>query len=300
MHFIINLIRKWLIPYVLIFSGINIAAQADTIIYCSLSDYKLVSTIEIIDDYKIKLSRDRIVEQSSFQINNEFIDFMLYDNFHEYVTDRYDSSNSKFISIINQDSIRIRGYHLFFDDMFLIVTPLKNLNNIKDHFTLPLLFCLDNSLSDYCIPQLPRLELLISNPIIDSVYYISYNNNAESSYASNYEAEIVDICSKVDFPADPRLYVYNSIDASLSFENGIIINVPVFLSSELDKFKNKEKNVTREIFSNLGVSDYFIEIHRYNPGRSRVINKVYQDDIKGQVSTFKIYSLDVFLNQYCN
>lgn len=220
------------------------------------------------------------------------IDF--YNVFQDYIIDRKDSDNSKFISVMYNNDIRISGYHLFHDESLLVVTPLKNLDGIKDHFTEPVVYSLDKE-KESNIKKNPIFEISFIEPYLDTTYYINYCEPSKCEYENNYSVRISDITSKLDIPADPRIWAYKTIQANIVVEGIEHKGIPVLYG--IQKYIGLGKNDVKDKLLKQGIDEYFLVAYRYNPGRTRIVNKVFKEVIIGQVQTFKVYSVESFLEK---
>ena len=262
--------------------------------YTSLTDNR---SFTFDEEKNIKINRGDSVAPHFFEIEGEYVEVQLYNVFRKFKIDRVDSENSKFISIWHKGH-RVYGYHLFFDDNLLIVTPLKTLKGLEERFTSPSIYSLENSQVDLDKSS-PKLELTFIDPVLDEIYYLNYCDPSDCPYGDSYSAIVEETTSAINVPPDTRMFAYKNIQVNLAFDDKEHEDIPVLYDLRDYDFVGKKEDEVRVYFEQLGISNFFAVAERFNPSRKRVVNKVFEREVEGQVSTFKIYTVDSFLNYCC-
>ena len=190
------------------------------------------------------------------------------------------------------------------NDSFWIVTPLKTLPNIRNHYTVNHVMVKKEFYKNFKLPKTEKLELIINEDIRDSIIYIAFDQkNQYNKLDSVLNAIYVPSSGlvKTSISATPFLLAYNAISAYVLID-GKRIEIPVVfdklsgLGVRYIKHENRKEYIksNRQIFFN---DKYFLLVYRYNPSRDRVVNIVFGESIVGQVLDMELISIEKYINE---
>lgn len=214
----------------------------------------------------------------------------------KYSIDSIDSNNGMYVSAY-KGKYRCYGYHLIKENQFLSVTPLKTLDGIEFHFTVSTLYYTKNAPKQIDIGK--TLTLLINKHIkLNEINYVAFD---QKSSRATVEYDMNEMRIKLDSTGinksnlviNPMLYASKRYAAKFIDDSGEIVDeIPVFFQAKISEIKNEfTKEQQKAEFEKLNVKDLYLVVYRYNPGRKRVVNKVFNEKISGQVQSFELRSL---------
>jgi len=205
----------------------------------------------------------------------------------KFQTDSIDANHGRYVSAF-MDDYRCYGYHLIKEDHFLSVTPLKSLDGIEFDFTAPTLY----SKIEEEVIKLDRgekLTILVDADIeIDTQNYVLFDQEVKDLKNHKDVGELTikldsSGLNKSDIIINPMIYARQNYIAYLVDENDEIIKeIPVVYGYG---------NSVKPQLEKANIEDLYLEAHRFNPGRVRVVNKLYKEETSGQVQTFMLKSL---------
>ena len=214
----------------------------------------------------------------------------------KYSIDSIDSNNGIYISAF-KDEYRCYGYHLIRENSFLSVTPLKSLDGLEFHFTVPTLYCINKSIKDNATEK--EFTILVNEDIeLNKINYVAFdqrNDEVKNEYSKSEMTIKLDSkgITKSSIVINPMLYARKRYIAKFINKSDETINdIPVVFHKEFIEIKSKFEEQDQKLeFQKLNINDLYLIAYRFNPGRKRVVNKIFKEEINGQVQTFELRSL---------
>jgi len=261
------------------------------------------STIQILSDNKIIINRD-CEEHSKDEVsivqtlNGEIIERYCQDL--SYKVDSVDTNDGRYVSANDKNNQRCYGLHILDKDSFWIVTPLKSGDRINFDFTTPSIYKKIDVKNDLEFNE--TLIIQISKELEEGIFYIAYSQknyaNAKDDAEGNTLVELIDNTTlyKTNLEIDPSFYALKKYrikllnSSSYNFED-----VPVLYHNEYSEYLKMSKLEKSQFHLKRNITVNFIVVHRFNPARERVVEKLYKEKIEGQVQSFELVVIN---NEY--
>lgn len=253
-------------------------------------------SIQFFENSKIQVKRDCekhalndvIINQ---KLNGEIIE--LYCNDLTYKIDSVGSYNDKYIRIFDKNNNICQGIHLLEKNSYWVVTPLKQGEGIDFHFTTPVIYRKNKSTNKLELKE--SLTIKISTEPKEGIFYIAYNqegpNNFVKDSKGNFEINLNEDtnCYKTNFDIDPSLLAFKkyNIEVFDTLTNEYV-KLPILFHNEYNKYRLMSLIEKDTFLKKKKIYDKFIAVKRFNPGRQRIVNKKYKEEIFGQVQSFEI------------
>ncbi len=170
----------------------------------------------------------------------------------------------------------------------LSISTLKDKKGIRSHFTVPVLYVIEDRAKDYAIPTKPSMQLNFIDPILDTLYMVNFRgrNNFSDAYEITFDA----VCKEVTLPPDIRPLAYGTYQATI-IQHGEKKNIPVITDEDYYAIRYECTSLEKkEFFQKKGIEDLFVVVGRFNPSRKRLVNPRFGKVIKGQVQDFRVVS----------
>lgn len=213
-----------------------------------------------------------------------------------YSIDSIDANGGIYISA-HKESFRCYSYHIIRDNNFLSLTPLKTLKGIEFHFTSPELYVLNNTREDETKDEVLSI-LLDKNIQLNKINYVAFDQPAKLldkvSIGQKLKIKLDSTgLNKSTIVINPIMYAKKNYVAYFVDENeNILIEIPIIYNETIDEIKNRFTREQQKIeLQKIKVTDLYLIANRFNPSRERTVNKVFNENIIGQVQTFELRSL---------
>ncbi len=240
------------------------------------------------------LLKKYIISRPSFPagmtIDGKYVDVWCYNDTLSYVIDSITHSNRYWISTRDKQNNPCTRFYLYVEGPLMYVTELKSRHPIADHFTDAEVYLNTSNIGEELVPILDTpLIFDIQQTVSDSAcqemfFYIAYGQNITSSAVD--EEKMIRI-SQVN---TTKTTIEASIKDLFFFNYRVIFNgkeIPVVNDKRLIVDYDRRRESVMRVY-NIGLDDTIAVIGRYNPGRERVVNPAFQEDIEGQVQDILI------------
>ncbi len=225
---------------------------------------------EILYDFENNIERDLKKDPYTYYKIEDYIDSK-----KEYIVNFYYSDGifSNRLSIIN------KGNHL-------VVTGLKGLPGIMNHYAFSSFFVHKDSLQNFKTPKEPREIIVVDSSMVNVNYdlLIAYGQEVGGINDTIY---IDSCCVKTQKIANPEILAYHNYDVFLKMGNKLK-SIPVF-----EDFDDAE-----EFFKDKKGDKIFAKIYRFNPSRDDVVNTLFKEEIEGQVLIVKVYTVKYYKDSH--
>ncbi len=215
----------------------------------------------------------------------------------KFSIDSIDSNNGIYVSAF-KGKFKCYGYHLIKENQFLSVTPLKTLDGIEFHFTVPTLYHLKKAPKDKSIEK--NITILINKYVkLNKINYVAFEQKS-SGVANECGKNEMTIkldstgINKSNLVINPMLYARKRYVAKFIDESDVVVKeIPVIFHKTISDIKNEfTKEQQKSELEKLYVNDMYLVVYRFNPGRKTVVNKIFNEEISGQVQAFELRSLN--------
>lgn len=182
---------------------------------------------------------------------------------------------------------RVLGHYLLFEYPYLYYSPLKSLEGIMDHMVSGAVCLNKDYQGEFKDHKVGWLNLYFEHLRYDEIYYLNFSSN-KKIYEDDLEFIFKNSHGEIDVDLNIKTHALTAVKAKI-LKNGKYIEIPVIDQSFYNSIKHKSSSEKVRLI-NTTISDYeeFLIVYRLNPGRKRVVNKIFGAEILGQVMSFEI------------
>ena len=185
--------------------------------------------------------------------------------------------------IYSRESIINKGY-------FLVVTGLKSKKEIMNHYTISSVYVLEDSLYNFKTPNYPNQIIVVDSSLVDinSSLLIAYGQTVTSDTNNNNDTIYItdNCCVKTTKQVNPEIFAYRNYKVLLKSGNNLKQIPVIYDFDEFNKIYKSNKDI------------YLAHIYRFNPLRKDVVNKSFNEIIKGQVLILKVFTINGYKKRY--
>jgi len=217
-----------------------------------------------------------------------------------YIIDKV-INDSTFVINVNKKECATR-YHLQLDFPRIIVTSLKSLPGIEEHFTSPELYIKKDYYDTYTIPDSPLIKIIIPEKFKEEYLYVAFNQiDGVGEIKDKNKNNIIEFpisgLTKTKMIADTKFFAYKNYKVFIRDRNKLI-EITTIYHQEYINYRVEFSDEERKVFlkrKKLDLNSKVLVVYRFNPDRKRVVNKIFGEKIIGQVQSFK-YLKNLYLN----
>jgi hypothetical protein len=258
---------------------------------------ELLGTWVSVDEQN-RLGKSVVISDDSIKFENDYITLNNY-----YTIDSISDLDHFWISVDDKESKLKSKYCLIQSSDFIYLTELKGKIGISDHFTDCFLYRkMDSNLERPNVSDIKEIEIFIDkNILLEENCEISYSDMTNFFYIA-YEQNLMEQNSHQKIVFNKVKYTKTDLKADLRafyHENYIIHydNQEIPVISANNKYWNSKSNISEWVNHNkLQENAWIAIIGRYNPDR-RDCNKLFGENIIGQIQNFELIKLSCFLER---
>jgi len=302
-----SLLSRYFILSTLILSSLHIAAQNDTITYVNISDS--CRRFIILPDGKIFMP-ERCEDHIDFITSISVIGDVSYKG--RAVYEKRSGSGCPLVAgedicqlYLENTDICVHRISMIDKDSFIVITRLKSGVGIDCHYSgIGIYERQDKKGCFQPDPNEGSLEIIIENKKHNSQILLAMDQGyiEESNQMDTTRVYIKNgIFGKTTRRSNPEdlmsgKYHFYLVDVD-SLGNLLQMPIPTIYAPVHSVYMPLEDRV--KVMDKyrllIGKSSYFISCHHFNPGRDRVVNKVFGEEIEGNVLSLTLYSVEEYL-----
>ena len=223
-------------------------------------------------------------------VNGEYLEF--YCGQTQYKIDTVDSNQGIYLHTLDKNNNKCRGLHIIKGENYLLLTELKQGEDIDFDFTVPKIYQRKESEKIKKDPQKLIIELPQGMP--ERLTYIAFEQKKGLQTRTNQDGDLLlkldtSQAQKAQMVINPKFYAFKTYE--FREVAGKTTNIlPVIYHAEYHKIRDQSEEDQAASLTQRGIEigDQYVVLYRFNPARKRVVYKVYGEEIVGQVQDFRV------------
>ena len=263
-------------------------------------DYQCIEdtckTIRFINKQEIKYTRRCKEEESDGielrMINGEYLE--LYCGQTKYKIDSVDSNQGIYLHTFDKNNNKCRGIHIIRGDDWLVLTELKQGEDIDFDLTEPKVYQSNQSENIKKDPQ--RLIIELPQDMPEGVVYMAFEQQTGPQPRLDQDGNLLlrldtSKAQKIQMHINPKFYAFKTYEFREVDETGKTTKIlPVIYHAAYQEMRMLSEEEQSASLAKRGIErgDRYVILFRFNPARKRVVYKVYGEEIVGQVQDFRV------------
>lgn len=181
------------------------------------------------------------------------------------------------------------GHYLLFRGSNLYYSPVKTLPGITRHFSGGVKCVNTNEKSNFETNEVPVLNLYFSD--FDSKLYHLAFEGEDQKMQSEINHSFLGSLGSLNRCLDLSTLAEMNINAFVNDDKGNRHSIPVISLTDYYQLIDSSTLDKVALLKERYKEDFVLVVHRVNPGRERVVNKLFNRKVEGQVMTFDFIDL---------
>jgi len=253
-------------------------------------------TIHFLNEQEVKYTRRCSEEKNDGvelrMVNGEYLE--LHCGQTQYKIDRIDSNQGIYLHAFDKNNNKCRGLHIIQGDDYLVLTELKQGEDIDFDFTEPKVYQQKQSKKIKKDPQ--KLIVEVPQGMPERETYIAFEQKTGPQTRVDQDGNLLlkldtSKAQKTQMVINPKFYAFKSYEFREVNEAGQATKIlPIIYHAEYHKMRGLSEEGQSAFFAQRGIEqgDRYVILYRFNPARKRVVYKVYGEEIVGQVQDFRL------------
>ena len=213
-----------------------------------------------------------------------------------------EKNDSILVELIGSKNKKVFGKELIFaQDDYLICVSYKEGENISNHIQSIVRYIKEGKPITYKLER-PLVNIIIPETIKNNEFYIAYDQTDGITPVIDEERVktiIVPINGTLKTTLKEDIYLIANKGYKFYLDDGDQYSaLNAWFESDICRIKNDIQTGKTPLNIIYHPESVIVVAHRFNPGRSRIVNKVFREEIKGNVQAFTIDTLKNELFRY--